>query len=139
MDDFANRSQVVEAHKEKLKEILLSKYRSQRAIAGAIVGRKIRVPDILPSNKGNSRLISVNSISKHLNTYGIEDSDASKQKEQTEISFYLEQDSHQFNDKQKKLIESENLTKHFQTKLNNLKNAYNVNNAAKVINILFLS
>ena len=58
-------------HKEILNKILLSQYRSQRAIAGALVGRKTLKTDILPSIQGNSRLISVNSLSKHMNTEGL--------------------------------------------------------------------
>ncbi len=72
IDDFINRGQMTNVHKELLTHILLSKYRSQRAIAGALVGRKSRHTDVLPSNQGNSRLISVNSIEKHLDTLALE-------------------------------------------------------------------
>ena len=70
-DDFVNRGQMLGEHKELVNKILLSQYRSQRAIAGAIVGRKTLKTDVLPSIQGNSRLISVNSLSKHMNTEGL--------------------------------------------------------------------
>ncbi len=49
-----------------LKSIILTQYRSQRAFAGVLTGRKNQRPDALPATKGNSRLISVNSIAENL-------------------------------------------------------------------------
>lgn len=57
---------MIEDHKDLLKKILITQYRSQRAFAGVLTGRKNLRPDELPSTKGNSRLISINSISENL-------------------------------------------------------------------------
>ena len=51
-------------HKEILKSIILTQYRSQRAFAGVLTGRKSQRPDLLPSNKGNSRVITVDEIAE---------------------------------------------------------------------------
>ena len=57
---------MIQDHKDLLKKVMLTQYRSQRAFAGVLTGRKNLRPDNLPSTKGNSRLISVNSISENL-------------------------------------------------------------------------
>ena len=49
-------------YKQKLKEIILSQYRSQRAFAGILTGRKNLRPDNLKSTTGNSRLITSKSF-----------------------------------------------------------------------------
>jgi hypothetical protein len=54
--------QVLPGQKFKLKDIILSQYRSQRAFAGVLTGRKNLRPDNLKSTTGNSRLITVRSF-----------------------------------------------------------------------------
>lgn len=51
-----------------LKSIILTQFRSQRAFAGVLTGRKNQRPDNLPATKGNSRLITVNSIAENLSS-----------------------------------------------------------------------
>ena len=57
-----NRGQVLAVHKSKVKDIILSQYRSQRAFAGILTGRKNLRHDNLKSTIGNSSLINIRSF-----------------------------------------------------------------------------
>ncbi len=66
LGDMVNRGQLNQSHEQKLKDLILSRYRSQRAFAGVLTGRDNMRPDNLKATYGNSRLITVRTLAHNL-------------------------------------------------------------------------